>query len=317
MARFVINDERVINSHGFRLMNAGARLERYLDNPVVLHQHNSDEPIGIGKALKTEGDIMSFEPEFDLDDALGLKVAKKVEKKHLKGCSPGIIIYRVESDMDESGKEEYRVTDWELCEISIVSVPSNRAAIRLYNSSMQPLESIDIALMATTSDTFIENNMEQKDNKQTIMLAADAAKAVGMSAAITPDNMAELSAAISSLSTRAIAAENELQQIRDAAALELVDEALKAGKITADKKESFLSLAKINYKMAKETLDAIPAAASLAGKLTNTSTADSLPADRKGWTQLDWLKNDPAGLASLKADSPELYKDITQKRKNI
>lgn len=319
MIRFAINDEQYINSHGFRLMNAGARLERYNNNPVVLYQHNSNEPIGIGKDLRTDGTVMSFEPEFDTDDTLAVKVSKKVEKKHLKGCSPGIIVYRVESYTDESGKEEYRVTDWELCEISIVSVPSNRAAIRLYNSDMQPIENIDLALMADNDATnqSIHKTMEKTETPNPIVLTAEAAQALALSAVITADNVAALSAAISALSARALAAEAEVKKIHDEAALALVDEAVKLGKITADKKESFLTLAKTNYQVAKDTLDAIPAAASLSQKVTNTGTASGIPADRAGWSQLEWLKNDPAGLARLKAEDPETYQTIIQKRKNI
>ena len=148
MERFVINDEAIKNSHGFYLRNAGLMRERYDANPVVLYNHELSKPIGIGKDLGVEGSKLLFTPEFDADDALAAATERKINKHHLRGCSPGLIVHKVEIEMSATGEEEYAVTAWELCEVSIVSVPSNRNALRLYNSKMEVLEAEDVIKMA-------------------------------------------------------------------------------------------------------------------------------------------------------------------------
>ena len=46
---FILNDESVINSYGFQILSSGGKLQRFLDNPVMLSNHlNTNENV-IGK----------------------------------------------------------------------------------------------------------------------------------------------------------------------------------------------------------------------------------------------------------------------------
>ena len=38
-----------------------------------------------------------------------------------------------------------------------------------------------------------------------------------------------------------------------------------------------------------------------------------IPADRQNWTHLRWLKEDPEGLAKIKAENPEVFETIRKK----
>ena len=127
---------------------------------------------------------------------------------------------------------------------------------------------------------------------------------------------AAISAAVMELSARAAQAEKKLAEINESEATSLVDEALKAGKITADKRDSFLTLAKTNLQVAKDTLAAIPARANLSGKVTNSTPEGSIPAEREGWSYLRWLKEDRGGLMALKASDPETFEAIRKKKSN-
>lgn len=322
-ARFVINDEAVLNSHGFYLRNAGLRRERYDANPVVLYDHDLALPIGVGKDLGVEGSKLLFTPEFDADDELAVKVSKKVEKGHLRGCSPGLIVQKVTIETNAAGEDQYVVTAWELCEVSIVSVPSNRNALRLYNDKMEELQPADVIKMAVppTTNQHIENMATQttppapEAAPAPLQLSTEAMTVLGLQPADLAD-AAAISAAVMELSARAAQAEKKLAEINEAEATSLVDEALKAGKITADKRDSFLTLAKTNLQVAKDTLAAIPARTSLSGKVTNSTPSGSIPAERAGWSYLRWLKEDPDGLMALKASDPETFEVIRKKKSN-
>ncbi|MGI6342036.1 MAG: hypothetical protein ACOXZ9_03525 [Bacteroidales bacterium] len=94
-----------------------------------------------------------------------------------------------------------------------------------------------------------------------INLTTDALTALGLSA--TP-NESELSQAIVNLHAKLNAAEkekteavNKLNEHHKTLAVALVDDAIKAGRITADRKDSFVEMAVNNYNQAKEVLEAI------------------------------------------------------------
>lgn len=323
--RFVINDEATLNSHGFYLRNAGLRRERYDANPVVLYDHDLSLPIGVGKDLGVEGSKLLFTPEFDADDELAVKVSKKVEKGHLRGCSPGLIVQKVTIETNAAGEDQYVVTDWELCEVSIVSVPSNRNALRLYNDKMEELQPADVIKMALppTTNQHVENMATQTTTPAPaptaapapLQLSTEAMTVLGLQPADLTD-AAAISAAVMELSAKAAKAEKKLAEINESEATSLVDEALKAGKITADKRDSFLALAKTNLQVAKDTLAAIPARANLSGKVTNSTPEGSIPAEREGWSYLRWLKEDRDGLMALKASDPETFEVIRKKKSN-
>ena len=89
--------------------------------------------------------------------------------------------------------------------------------------------------------------------------------------------------------------------------------AITEGRIGADVREDYVKLALQDYSLAEKTLRAIPAKVSLAASVTKIGDA-LIPADRQGWTYLHWLKDDPAGLAKIKAENPEAFEAIKKVR---
>lgn len=90
----------------------------------------------------------------------------------------------------------------------------------------------------------------------------------------------------------------------------LIAGALKEGRITGAQKENFEALAKQNFDLAKETLQAMAEKGAI-------ETEDGKPLedteDRTSWTFADWRKKDTEGLIALKEKSPEEYAIIIQK----
>jgi HK97 family phage prohead protease len=301
MAVFILNDESVLTSHGFLILNSGGEFDRFRANPVMLNSHDERGVIGRWHNLTIEGSTLQAEAEFDADDAEALKISGKVERGFIKGASMGLII--LDAEMRELPVLGYQVviTRWELLEASPVAVPSNKGALRLYAKNGKALATNEITLS-------IESILNKKNNMEKIMLSAEAAKALGVS---KDPEITELNAAIMELSARAERsikekekAEKELSDHRSKQATDLVNLAVSEGKITADKKEAYVKLAIADYKQAKDILDTLPGSTSFSSKLGGFGN-NKQAADREGWDYMKWLKEDQPGLAEMAIKDPE------------
>lgn len=326
MAKFILNDETRKNSHGFYLLNAGGRFERFNENPVMLNMHDLNQLIGKWLNLRTEGILLIADPEFDTEDPDAAKIKGKVDRGYLKGASPGIIIHAAEWRTNpETKTEELYVMDWELYEVSIVSVPSNAGALtlkvydgqcRLVSEDSVGSHIENIIKLSLSSDEI--QPIKEKETMAEIKLTAEASVALGVKEG---DDSAVISAAILKMKQDRDAAKADLEKEKEKTqatlkkqAEDLVNLAVKAGKITADKKEQFVKLALADYQMAKDALDAIPEKQSLSAQIRNVVGGKDIPAGRENWKLLQWMKEDMAGLQKLKVEQPEVYEEIKKRQ---
>ncbi len=309
MPAFIFNDESVVNSYGFMIRNSGGRFDRFRENPVMLDSHDSESVLSvIGRwlNLRIEGSQLIADPEFDVEDPDALKISGKVDRGFVKGTSMGIQIFDAEL-VDIPGKGFIPVaTDWELLEGSPVGVPSNKAALRFYVGDGKILKAEEVKL---SIDNFI--NKKQIPIMEKITLSAESAKALGLTREpeVSEFNAAvmELTAKNATLLSAKEKAEKELSDHRTAQAKDLVDLAVKEGRITADKSESFQKLAVSDYKQCKDLLDAMPAKQTLSDKIVTGKKGD---ASREDWNYMKWLKEDPKGLTAMERDDPEAFKTL-------
>jgi HK97 family phage prohead protease len=300
---FVLNDETRLNSYGFVVMNSGGRFERFNDNPVMLYDHNTDKLIGRWDGLKVEGARLTATPVFDDDDDAAKQVKGKVERGFMRGCSMGIRIMNA-AMKDIDGKQVPAVTEWELMEASLTAIPSNGLSLRLYSEKGELIASGKEVQLSI--DKFIHKFNQMDTTKFSI--TKDAATALSLGSHELTDGH-ELSAAIVALSERAKKAEADLQTYLKARAAGLVDNAIKEGRLTADKKEAFLKMAESDYKQAEDIISALPAKQTLSGKVRELNgTAGT--ADREDWNYLKWAKEDPKGLAKMRAEEPERFETL-------
>ena len=304
---FVFNDESQENSHGFVLLNSGGNFERFNANPVMLWSHNQEQLIGQWSNLRIEGTKLVAKPVYDEDDDLALKCKSKAKKGILKGCSPGIIIKAIELRMDSTGVERVTVTEWELCEGSLVSVPSNARALKLYAKDGQPIPDTEAAL---SIQNLLSQTNKSKRKMDELVLTVEAYVALGLASG-TADGKA-VSAAIMELQARVATAEKAVEDHKKENANALVDLAIADGRITADRKESFMKLALQDYKMAEDTINSIPKKENLGGKVV--TTGKSAPAGRDSRTYLEWAKKDSKGLEEMRANDPEAFAELKKKR---
>lgn len=306
---FILNDSNKANSHGFYVSNDKVNLERVKSNPVMLFNHDDDCIIGRWKDVRIENNLMIGTPEFDLEDEEAKRIAGKVERKFLLGASLGFMPITWE---EKKGKTT--LLEWEWVEASIVSIPSNANAVSLYNSERKRLTVEEMTLtIEKVKKTSLNNKTMDK-----IILSVGAYNALGLDENATTEQINEAVIKLKATNTDALTklstATTELQTLKDTEATTLVDGAIAEGKITAEKKESFLSLAKTNLSHAKELIGGLPGKKSLSQRVgANEKNADSGAQGREDWTYTKWAKEDPKGLAELKANNVEAFEALRSK----
>lgn len=278
---FILNDENVVNSYGFRTKNAGSTLDRFRANPVILAQHlnNLSGVVGRWVNIRIEGSKLLADAEFDEEDPDAAKIAGKVKRGFLKGVSLGLRPVGTKAfEMSADGIPD--LVSSEVMEASIVAIPSNRSALKLYAAEGVEMSEDQIKLSVTTlSENFIPTNMNK------ITLTAQTLVLLGLN---TTENMVEVQAAVelmaknfeqskSDLKTsndEVLALKAKLKGFESTEAIKLVDAAINAKKLGADQREAFLKLAETDFTSAKNLIDGMSPRTDLGGQINNPSTLD-------------------------------------------
>jgi HK97 family phage prohead protease len=288
---FILADGKSPNTKGYRVEIPGIRTERFKNNPVMLYEHDPEKVIGRWENIRIEKNRLVATPVFDTDDPLGKETARKVENNFLRAASVGIIPLNMEYVNDE-----YVMTECEQVEASIVSIPSDAGAVRLYNEKLEEL-SFD-----RVKRNFNLNNNNQKTNQmdavfklsyktvESLKLPGDyTSKDVELAVAEKDKEIETLNAKLKTVETRAQA--------------DYLTGAVKAGRISETERRAFEKLAEKGcFDDIKTMIDAKPesATATLAAMVQKSNPA----AGRETWDYLTWMKKDPKGLARIKAENP-------------
>ncbi len=239
--RFICSDESV-NSYGFWVLTQGIGLERFLKNPVMLWNHsrsygskNDVLPIGYWKDVKIENGCLTAEPVFDTKDEFAQQIASKVKQGVVRSCSIGIRILATSTEEGflKPGQTRETITGCELREISICDIPANGNAVTvaLYD------EQDNLLSLAETGDSImpllIQNKRKMKEVLKELGLADNATETLAV------DAVRKLNARVSQL-------EKEKQDAEEAALKGVVDEAIKARKLTEAKRNTFMEIGRKN-----------------------------------------------------------------------
>lgn len=276
---FVLCDGNRVNSYGFRTDLAGLDLERFKSNPVMLYAHDSSDVIGRWENIRVEDNQLKADAVFDTDDEQGKRIAGKVERGFLKGCSMGIHV-----------KELHEVdnvpvaTRSELMEASVCPIPSDAGAVRLYDENRKELTFEEVRLQFNNQLKPIEMNKNEETNVQTP--AADPKDA----------EIASLKAQL---------AESKKREVDS-----FLTAAVQSGKITTEEKEGFAKLAANDFKTVQSLINSRPAKASASLKDLQAQASTAVPAGRENWTYLEWMKKDPEGLKRMKTENPTEFERL-------
>ena len=276
---FILCDGNRVNSYGFRTDLAGLDLERFKSNPVMLYAHDSSDVIGRWENIRVEDNQLKADAVFDTDDEQGKRIAGKVERGFLKGCSMGIHV-----------KELHEVdnvpvaTRSELMEASVCPIPSDAGAVILYDENRKELTFEEVRLQFNNQLKPIEMNKNEETNVQTP--AADPKDA----------EIASLKAQL---------AESKKREVDS-----FLTAAVQSGKITTEEKEGFAKLAANDFETVQSLINSRPAKASTTLKELHAQASTAVPAGRENWNYLEWMKKDPEGLKRMKTENPTEFERL-------
>lgn len=301
--RFVINDETVKNSYGFRVLTAGIDIADFVANPVCLHDHRNDTKnvLGTWADLNADNGKLLGTPQFDTEDSEGKEVVRKVNKGTIKACSMGILFNKKDMQLIAG---EVVLTKCKLFEVSIVAVPSNAAAIALYNQDGELLTEESVKSLCLSLQ-----KQPNKDNMKQITTYLQLGENADEAAVIVA--VKEIEAKLSAVTTER---DSYKQQVADLEAAENgrlkadfeteAAKAVKDGRLNADGEAALLELADGKYDKAKVLLKALPKQKSISAELKDEEK--KLAAyDKMSWDELDKGNH----LAKLKAEHKEYYEE--------
>lgn len=127
---FILSDES-LNSYGFVIQTAGIDTAQFERNPVMLYMHNRDgNVIGRWENIRKDGAKLIADAVFDESTELGAKVKNQVDNGFLRCVSIGID--NVKQDVLNGVQT---VVKCRLIEVSVVDIPSNSNAVKLFRRS--------------------------------------------------------------------------------------------------------------------------------------------------------------------------------------
>lgn len=295
---FILSDGKSTNSKGYRVEVSGINLERFKNNPVMLYEHDPDKVIGRWENIRIENNRLIATPVFDTDDTLGKEVARKVENNFLRAASIGIMPLKLEYVNDE-----FVMAESEQVEASIVSIPSDAGAVKLYNEKLEELSFDQVKI----NFNFNNNQLTNQEMAEVIFrLSQRTVESLSLSSDYTPKDV-ELAVAEKDKEIETLNA--KLKAIEKQAQTDYLNNAVKAGKISETERLSFEKMAEKGcFDDVKSMIDskAEKPTETLADKV-NKSTPT---AGRETWDYLKWMKEDPKGLAKIKSENPKEFERL-------
>ncbi len=252
----VIISNSSLNSYGFRVLTEGIDFSQYRRNPILLWMHSrpyggskdSILPLGKVENIRVEDDELKGTLVFDEVDDFSKQIKAKWDAGTLKMVSAGFDVVETTDDEKyiEKGQRYSTVSRCKLVEVSVVDIGANDDALALYRDGCY------IELSAGGNNNILKpiNNRLNKSKMKNVALK------LGLSENATE---AEILAGIEQITLKADKVdglEQKLQTQQDASIVELVNIAVEQKKITADKKEHFVSLGKVaGYDSLKQTIE--------------------------------------------------------------
>ena len=292
----------------------GVDTTQFEKNPVMFYQHNDwNMPVGKWENVRKENGQLLADAVFDTEDTDKdvQRMIKKVQNGFIKMASCGLVDLECSDDpmLCSDGDCCMVVTKCRLREASIVAVGGNHnsMALRFYDN-----EGVEITFgkkesaALKLSDFIVKPKIEimSKTYLKTLNLADDANDvAIGVAVEKLASDKAAADAKVLLLTDQVTAHETEKSNARKAEALNLVDTAVKDGRIDAKGKETFINLFDKDFDSAKTSLEAIPTRQSVRDQLSAGSKTE-----RETLNLMDWDALDKGGkLEKVKLEFNDMY----------
>lgn len=320
---FTICDETV-NRYGWRLLVSGGNLDGFNQNPVCCVQHNT-YMISVGKwsDLKLDGGKFTGTVEFDRNDDDAVKLYWKYKDGYMSAVSLNILPIEESDDPKYliTGQTRSTVTKWDLLEISLVTVPGQKNAVKLSTpeGGEYKLNLITTSKMAKEEKTVEQMQAELATSKQ---LAADNLVLLHKERGVVQDGevaslkklaMSDYDTTSAMLSARTkpeVSPAGGNNETSEAKADALVALHFNRGAITEPQKAIYRAGAMQDYEGTKKQLELLKGAdglqtfvAGIGGGKQNEQGGD----ERAKWTYLDYYKKDREALILMQKNEPEKY----------
>lgn len=309
-----IFSSEIVDAQKQKMIMSGGDFGRFESNPVLLFVHNDEAvPVGVVKNLRVENKQLIGEILWDEKDPEAMEIKRKYDDGFMRGFSIRATVKKFHKEM--VGEIEIVVIDeWELIEISCVSIPANRDALVIEKSVSSVNEAGEtVESPESVIATFFSNY--QNTNKQ----MKEVFKKLGI-VAVEQQTESEVMKKIGDLETRATVAESDVQkkdgeistlkgqidtiqkQAKTKEITDLVDGAVIAKKITAGEAESFKKLAETSFDVVKSLLDAKQGVVPATEQITTASASNA--------TLKTFNENKDKGYMWFMKEKPQVLKDL-------
>ena len=309
-----------LNCYGTWVRTGGVDLEQYQRNPVLLWMHWRGMVVGCIKDLRMEGTDITGEPWFDEVREESRLCKRQWEKGTLRMCSPNFEILETseEPGLLKPGQTRPTITRSKLVEVSMVDIGGNddNTVILSYRGGELKLaageDSEALPLLPGTRpetdggklpprDNLQNDNEKMNEHLKTIALK------LGLAETATEADILERIGVLQGHETANKELRKQLDEIKLAGIARMVDDAVTAGKFTADKKEHFINLGKaVGAESLKLTLDSMATAAKPMQLLNQGSAPGNAPSGK--WTKLSEVPAEQLKL--MRANDPDRYRAL-------
>ena len=308
--RIRISDE-TLNCYDTWIKTDGVLMEQFRKNPVMLWMHWRGVIIGYIKDIRVENNEITGEPFFD-EVREESKMAKlQWEKGSLRMGSPNFEVIETSDDeaLRKPGQRRPTITKCKLIEFSMVDIGGNDNNIRLsYEGNELKLASgEECQVLPFFKESIINPNNKKQMNEELKAIAL----MLGLSAEATltdvqkqVSTLLEHRNANEKLRAEMKSLQEQLDNIQLSGIANMVDEAIKSGKFTADKKDHFIELGKkVGAESLKLTIDAMSVSmkpSTILGKQTGAA-----PKEYKTWGEVP-----EAELKLMREENKEQYRKL-------
>lgn len=228
-----------LNSYGTRVLTSGMNVEQYCRNPVLLYMHERGNVIGYVKDLKVENDEVTGELVFDEATELSKRCKKQFEFGSLKMVSAGLDIIEMSEDGAYlvAGQTSPTITRSKLFEVSVVDIGANDDALVLKKDGKR----ITLGRDGECPLPELSNNNQKTRNE---MENKAIALQLGLPETATDAEIAEKIGEFKTAKEENASLRKEKDALTLASITSLVEKAIGEKRITADKKDEFISLGK-------------------------------------------------------------------------
>ncbi|MDD3079101.1 MAG: hypothetical protein PHH37_08355 [Paludibacter sp.] len=320
MIPFTICDES-INRYGWRLLVSGGDLVGFEKNPVCCVQHSTYMiPVGKWSDLKLGAGKFTGTVEFDRNDEDAVKLYWKYIDGYMSAVSLNIIPIEESDDPKYliPGQTRSTVTKWDLIEISLVTIPGQKNAVKLSTpeGGEYKLNLITNSKMAKEEKTVEQMQAELAASKQ---LAADNLVMFHKERGVVQDGeiaslkklaLTDYDTVSTMLGARTKPDVIDKNETAEDKADALVALHFNRGAITDGQKKIYRLSAIADYEGTRKELEALKGRDGLETFVAGIGKqhGENAGNERSKWTYLDYYKKDQEALSIMEKNEPGKYK---------